>query len=113
METYDLGSSVFEQGDEDDYVHYLIVGKLTMLAKEETSFVIDADSNQACYPLSQVQPRQYSARAIRATKVMRVSKSLLAGTFYGRQSTGHRLIRTHGAIPDRSSATVRCGPRFR
>ena len=77
METYDLGSSVFEQGDEDVYVHYLIVGKLTMLAKEEKSFVIDADSNQACYPLSQVQPRQYSARAIRATKIMRVSKSLL------------------------------------
>ena len=77
METHDLGSHIFEQGDKDDYVYYLIVGKLTMMTTSETPFVIDADSSQSCYPLSHVQPRKYSAKAIRSTKTIRVSKPLL------------------------------------
>jgi len=44
IETYESGSYIFEQGDKDDYVYYLLVGKLDMMAMEETTFVNDADS---------------------------------------------------------------------
>ena len=77
IETYESGSYIFEQGEEDDYVYYLLVGKLEMMAMEETSFVIDADSRQSCYPLSQMQPRQYSAHVIHVAQALKISKSLL------------------------------------
>lgn len=77
IETYESGSYIFEQGEENNYVYYLLVGKLNMMAMEETTFVIDADSSQSCYPLSQMQPRQYSAHVIHVAQALKVSKSLL------------------------------------
>ena len=77
IETYESGTYIFEQGDKDDNVHYLLVGKLEMMALEETTFVIAANSDQSCYPLSQMQPRQYSAHVIQVAQTLKVSKSLL------------------------------------
>jgi len=31
IETYESGSYIFEQGEEDNYVYYLLVGKLNMM----------------------------------------------------------------------------------
>jgi len=95
METYESGSHIFEQGEKDDYVYYLIVGKLKMMSTGQIPFVIDVDSNQSFYPLSQVQPRQYSAQAIRATKTIKVSKllldSLLESEKIGQSSSSEKI----------------------
>ncbi len=77
IETYEPGSHVFEQGDSDDDTHYLLVGKLDMLSMNETSFTIEAGSNQSYFPLAQVQPRQYSAKATAVVQTLKVNKSTL------------------------------------
>jgi CRP-like cAMP-binding protein len=77
IETYTVGSHIFQQGDIDDYAHFLLVGKLEMMAMDETTFTIEAGSKQSFFPLGQMQPRQYSAKAIGLVQTLKTSKSNL------------------------------------
>jgi CRP-like cAMP-binding protein len=77
IKTYTTGSHVFQQGDVDDYAHFLVVGKLEMMAMDETTFTIEAGSKQSFFPLGQMQPRQYSAKAIGLVQTLRTCKSTL------------------------------------
>ena len=77
VETIESGSFLFEQGDVDDNAHFLLVGKLEMMAMDETTFTIEAGSKQSFFPLGQMQPRQYSAKALGVVQVLKTSKSKL------------------------------------
>jgi len=77
IETHVPGTYVFEQGDTDDYVYYLLAGMIEMVAMDETPRVINAGYSYTCYPISKMQPRQYSAHVLHVTKVLKVSQSLL------------------------------------
>lgn len=76
IETHPVGSYLFEQGDIDGYVYYLLAGKINMLATDESSFIIDPDVEHASYPIGQMQPRQYSALIINESQILKISKSL-------------------------------------
>ena len=76
IETHPVGSYLFQQGDRDDNVYYLLAGKINMMATDESSFTIDVNVEKAFYPIGQMQPRQYSAQIISETKTLRISKTL-------------------------------------
>lgn len=76
IETHPVGSYLFEQGDVDGYVYYLLTGKINMMATDESSFIIDPDVEHASYPIGQMQPRQYSALIIDESQILKISKSL-------------------------------------
>jgi len=76
IETHPVGSYLFEQGDTDNYVYYLLAGKINMMATDQSSFIIDPNLEHALYPIGQMQPRQYSAHIINETQILKIKKSL-------------------------------------
>ena len=74
--THAIGTHLFEQGDNDDCVLYLLVGRLNIQSIDETSYRLDAGTEEARYPLANLRPRQYSAKALSAVQVLSIPKRL-------------------------------------
>ena len=80
-------SYIFKQGDEDEYSYYLLDGELEMQAMEEASFNVITKEDRAKYPLAQVQPRKYSAKALSSVKVLQFNRNFLEGILAQEKST--------------------------
>jgi len=71
------GKYLFKQGDRDEYSFYLLDGELDMESDGQVQSTIRGGSDSARYPLAQLQPRQFSARAKAASRVLQVSRNAL------------------------------------
>lgn len=71
------GQYLFKQGDRDDFSFYLLEGALEMETDGQVQSSIQGGSDSARYPLAQLQPRQLSARAKTAAKVLQVNRNAL------------------------------------
>jgi len=81
-------SYIFKQGDEDEYSYYLLDGELEMQTMEEASFNVTTKEDRAKYPLAQVQPRKYSAKALSSVKVLQFNRNMLEGILAQEKNTG-------------------------
>jgi CRP-like cAMP-binding protein len=61
IEQFKKGAKVFTSGDTDDDFVYLQEGQLELVANDNKALIIDADSEDARSPLSNLKPRRYSA----------------------------------------------------
>jgi len=52
---------LFSEGSEDEDVIYLINGSIKLTSENGASFIMDADSEQALYPIANIKPRKFSA----------------------------------------------------
>lgn len=68
---------VFRQGDRDGYTYYLLAGELDMSAGDQLIKKVIGGEAASFQPLSQLQPRQMSARAVTQLQVLRVDRHLL------------------------------------
>jgi CRP-like cAMP-binding protein len=71
------GKYIFRQGDTDDYSFYLLEGEVEMEADGQVRNIIKGGTDSARYPLAQLQPRQFSARARTPLKVLQVNRNAL------------------------------------
>lgn len=76
IETHPVDSYLFEQGDTDDNVYYLLSGKINMMATDQSSFIIDPQVEHSRYPIGQMQPRLYSAHIIKEAQILKIRKTL-------------------------------------
>jgi CRP-like cAMP-binding protein len=53
---------LFREGSNDPDVIYLVQGSIKLTADSGESFVLEADSEQAHYPIANLKPRRFSAR---------------------------------------------------
>ena len=68
---------VFRQGDRDKWAYYLLTGNLDLIADDQLVKQMTGETDAARYALSQLQPRQMSAKATSAVSVLRVDRHLL------------------------------------
>lgn len=68
---------VFNQGDRDGFSFYLIDGALELEASGQVHNTITSGSDRARYPLAQLQPRQFSAKAKTDSVVLKLSRDML------------------------------------
>ena len=68
---------IFKQGDKDDYSYYLLDGEIELYANNQLDSVIQGGSDRAKYALAQLQPRQYSAKAKTALKILLIERNNL------------------------------------
>jgi CRP-like cAMP-binding protein len=68
---------LFKQGARDDFTFYLLDGDLDMFAGDQLIKQVTGGTTAALHPLAQLQPRQISAHAKPALKVLRVDRNLL------------------------------------
>lgn len=68
---------IFKQGDKDDYSYYLLDGEIELHANKQLDSVIKSGSDRAKYALAQLQPRQFSAKAKTALKILLVERNNL------------------------------------
>jgi CRP-like cAMP-binding protein len=77
ISNYHAGEYLFQRNDMDNFTYYLLAGKTEMQIQEGTNKVIDAVEDEAKYPLAQVKPRLYSARAITEIQVLKITDDLI------------------------------------
>ena len=68
---------IFKQGDKDDYSYYLLDGEIELHANKQVESVIQSGSDRAKYALSQLQPRQFSAKAKTPLKILQIERNKL------------------------------------
>lgn len=71
------GKFLFEQGDEDDFVFYLLEGELEFTAQGQLIKRLTGGTDEARERLAQLQPRQLSARARTPVVALRLSRAQL------------------------------------
>ncbi|MGC1951908.1 MAG: cyclic nucleotide-binding domain-containing protein [Gammaproteobacteria bacterium] len=74
---YRKGRYVFHQGDRDGYAFYLLEGCVDLYADDRLAEKVTAGTERARYPLAQLQPRQLSAKAKTAVKILRLERAAL------------------------------------
>ncbi|RME34140.1 MAG: hypothetical protein D6786_05765 [Gammaproteobacteria bacterium] len=82
---YPQGAYPFRQGQEDNDTLYLLEGKLALEADGEVVRTLDAGQPDALYPVAQLQPRQWSGRALTPVSMVRVDRGLLERLLSGQQ----------------------------
>ncbi len=74
---YPAGQTIFRQGDKDDHVFYLLEGKLQLECDGQMMKTVEGGSDEARYRLSQLRPRQMTAKAVSDVTLFRTSRTLL------------------------------------
>ncbi|MEX0951908.1 MAG: cyclic nucleotide-binding domain-containing protein [Gammaproteobacteria bacterium] len=81
---------LFNQGDRDDFSYYLLNGELELLANDQLNSTVTGGSDSSRYPLAQLQPRQFSARAKTPIVVLQVDRHALDKLLvFERESAGN------------------------
>ena len=68
---------VFQQGDKDGYSFYLLDGEIELLSGKNVQSTIVSGTDTALYPMAQLQPRQYSAKAKKAVTILQLNRGSL------------------------------------
>jgi len=74
---YPMGSYIFKKGDRDNFIYYLLEGKVEMQAPHKKTIAVYGGTKRAMQPISGNYPREYSAKAASAVKVFQVNRQLL------------------------------------
>ncbi|MBM2830085.1 MAG: hypothetical protein HW411_875, partial [Gammaproteobacteria bacterium] len=75
--SYKKKDLVFKQGEKDGYSFYLLEGEIELLSNKELKNTIVSGTDTARYPMAQLQPRQFSARAKTVVTVLRLERTAL------------------------------------
>lgn len=68
---------VFKEGVQDNYSYYVLDGELELLTKKQVQSTIIGGTDSARYAISQLQPRQYTAKAKTPVIILRLDRSAL------------------------------------
>ena len=71
------GRYIFKRGDTDPYSFYVVEGEVELSTDGTRVKNVVGGTEPAKMALSQLQPRQMSAKALKAVKVLRVDRGLL------------------------------------
>lgn len=68
---------VFKEGEKDNYSYYILIGEVELIANYQVHNTIVGGTDNAKHPLSQLQPRKFSAKAKTPVKILRLNKDAL------------------------------------
>jgi CRP-like cAMP-binding protein len=71
------GGTVFKQGDRDEFSYYLLDGEIEMLANNQKHSSLAGGTDRARYAMGQLQPRQFTAKAMKPSVVMQIQRAFL------------------------------------
>jgi CRP-like cAMP-binding protein len=71
------GGMIFKQGDRDEFSYYLLEGEVELLVDNRPHSTLAAGADRARYAMAQLQPRQFSAKATKASTVLQISRDYL------------------------------------
>lgn len=74
---YDEGKVIFKEGNKDHFSFYLIDGEVKMEAKGQVRSVLTRESEAAKYPIAQLQPRRFTAKAATRTTMLLINRHLV------------------------------------
>lgn len=98
FETVDAGQALFQQGDTDKLAIYLLSGEVALSTRDSSiKRIIDAKSDDACFALAQLKPRQYTGIAHCEVRVARVDAELLDRLLTWDQVAGYEVTEFDGS----------------
>lgn len=103
--SYKKRETLFHEGTDDDDVIFLVSGSIRLSTKDGTSFVLEADNEQAKYPVANLKPRRYSAKVDSETAaIARVPLKLLESLLSNSGQT--QFVSSNNTIEHDSEMTV-------
>ena len=70
-------NAVFKQGDRDNFSYYLLDGTVELQANKQVHNTITSGTDQACYPMAQLQPRQFTGVCKTVCVILQLSRDAL------------------------------------
>ena len=74
--SYEKTDIIFNRGQEDEFIYYLLKGKVVLFDHDNEETII-AGSSAALVPLDNTQPRKFSARAATNIIILRLNRNLI------------------------------------
>ena len=69
--------TVFKQGARDNFSFYLLDGRIELQANKQAHNTITSGTDQARYPMAQLQPRQFTGVAVQESMILRLARDVL------------------------------------
>lgn len=69
--------TIFKQGARDNFSYYLLDGRIELQANKQAHNTIASGTDQARYPMAQLQPRQFTGVAVEESMVLRLARDSL------------------------------------
>jgi CRP-like cAMP-binding protein len=69
--------AVFKEGARDNFSYYLLEGEIELMANKVVHNTIVSDTDQARYPMAQLQPRQFTGVSKSNSVILRLSRNSL------------------------------------
>ncbi len=101
VETYGSGSILFESGDKEECVLFLLAGSVTMKVNEDQSYQVQAGTAKARFPLSHSESHQATAITNTDVEVLRVPVAVMHKNFEGRLKEDWILNPDSWEVPSR------------
>lgn len=74
---FKANSYLFKEGARDHFSYYLLEGAMQMEQKGQVQNVVEENGKAALYPLAQLQPRRFTAKATKPSLVLAINRHLL------------------------------------
>ncbi|NWG87198.1 MAG: cyclic nucleotide-binding domain-containing protein [Hydrogenophilaceae bacterium] len=94
------GQTLFNKGDNDKWLYYLLEGQVSLVDEGRAPIVIDAGSEDGRYALARLKPRRYTGVAKTPTQVLRVDEETLDRFVTMDQATGFEVTEFEGEDPE-------------
>ncbi len=94
------GQTLFKKGDNDNWLYYLIAGRVNLVDEGRAPMLIEAGSEDGRYALARLKPRHYTGVADGPAKVLRVEEAVLDRFVTMDQATGFEVTEFEGDDPE-------------
>lgn len=91
IENYNVGNTLFKQGDHDNQTYFLLSGKLTLRFVNGVEKLLDTRSSHARGPLVPEQPRQATAIAASPVEILKIDSELLDDLVYHHTARDYKV----------------------
>lgn len=91
IENYNVGNTLFKQGDHGSQTYFLLSGKLTLRFVNGVEKLLDTRSNHARGPLVPEQPRQATAIAASPVEILKIDSELLDDLVYHHTARDYKV----------------------
>lgn len=77
IDRYPPGRQIFKQQEQDNRTVFLLSGQLALMANGQPAVTLKSDSNEACYPIAQNQPRLVTALARTSVTILSIDTDVM------------------------------------
>ncbi len=93
MDHLNMHEILFKEGSDDEDVIFLINGQIKLSSENGASFILDAESEQALYPIANIKPRKFSAYVFSDNAAIARIPAKIVESFMDKSDKAPRIVK--------------------